>query len=142
MLSIIIGLVFIGIGVGMIWFFVRRFKDPEAAKSYQRASELAEEYTIPMRCRIENCVYGFNPYTEISVLAESGHRVYRVPVSSKESDLGMVRIFYRHKEEPTAFVPDYMIFDSDVKYLKRKSVIGVLIGALVICAGFVVMVLL
>ena len=142
MIAIIIGLVFIAIGVGMIWFFVRRFKNPEAAKTYQRAAELAEEYTIPMKCRIERCVYGFNPYTEISVVSDRGHRIYRVPVSSKESDLGMVRIFYRHKDEETAFVPDYMIFDSDVKYLKRKSIIGILIGGLVICTGFVIMVLL
>lgn len=142
MFSVVIGLLLFVTGLVTGFHFMKLFRDPTSSKRYQKASLLAEEYTIPVKCRIERCVYGFSPYTEISLLSQPRGPRYKVPVMTKESELGAVHLFYRHQEEETSFVPDYMVYDADVKYLKQKAFIGMLLSMLVACAGILIAALL
>lgn len=135
---LIFGIVLMIVGGLMVFINYRNRRNPEETKVYKRGVEYAEAYTKPFKCKIVGCSSGLaGTYTTIQVLAE-GTDTYRVRYGCKENDIGKVRIYYRHKENPFDFVPDYLVYNADVKYLRRRWLFGMIGGCVVILLGIMV----
>ena len=135
MIGIIFGVILIVVGGFMIFLNYQNRQHPTETKVYQRAAALAEVYTKPWKCKIVGHSSGLaGTYTTIQVIAE-GSETYRVPFSCKDDEVGRTRVYYRHKENPFDFVPDYMIYGADVKYLMRRWLFAMMGGVLIVLVG-------